>query len=160
MCCVRLELPVKCPRFCLSIHRERYLSHFIDEWQCFLSTFLYKLKNALYEQPQIRIFSKRLHRQWRCISQKFMLSIRNSRLLHQLRMDFEWIGSFCLIILTHPYQYEFFQPKYGKVTATGLEPRTTWFLNEHSTIWPNWPNELCSEYLSVRCIWRYVLHNK
>ena len=27
----------------------------------------------------------------------------------------------------------------GEVTATGLEPRTTWFLNEHSTIWPNWP---------------------
>ena len=27
-----------------------------------------------------------------------------------------------------------------KVTATGLEPRTTQFLNEHSTIWPNiWP---------------------
>ena len=24
-----------------------------------------------------------------------------------------------------------------KVTATGLEPRTTQFLNEHSTIWPN-----------------------
>ena len=25
----------------------------------------------------------------------------------------------------------------GKVTATGLEPRTTQFLNEHSIIWPN-----------------------
>ena len=24
-----------------------------------------------------------------------------------------------------------------EVTATGLEPRTTLFLNEHSTIWPN-----------------------
>ena len=24
------------------------------------------------------------------------------------------------------------------VTATGPEPRTTQFLNEHSTIWPNW----------------------
>ena len=23
------------------------------------------------------------------------------------------------------------------MTATGLEPRTTQFLNEHSTIWPN-----------------------
>ena len=23
--------------------------------------------------------------------------------------------------------------------ATGLEPRTTYLLNEHSTIWPNWP---------------------
>ena len=26
----------------------------------------------------------------------------------------------------------------GEVTATGLEPRTTEFLNEHSTIWLNW----------------------
>ena len=26
-------------------------------------------------------------------------------------------------------------------TETGLEPRTTQFLNEHSTIWPNWPND-------------------
>ena len=26
----------------------------------------------------------------------------------------------------------------GEVTATGLEPRTTYFLNEHSTIWLNW----------------------
>ena len=25
------------------------------------------------------------------------------------------------------------------MTATGLEPRTTQFVNEHSTIWPNWP---------------------
>ena len=34
-------------------------------------------------------------------------------------------------------------PKDIKATATGLEPRTTWFVNEHSTIWPNrpvWPN--------------------
>ena len=63
MCCVRLELPVKCPRFCKNVHRESYLSHFFDDWQYFLSTFLYKLKNALYEQPQIGIFSKRLYRQ-------------------------------------------------------------------------------------------------
>ena len=27
------------------------------------------------------------------------------------------------------------------MTATGLEPRTTLFVNEHSTIWTNWPNE-------------------
>ena len=27
-----------------------------------------------------------------------------------------------------------------KVTATGLKPRNTQFVNEHSTIWPNWPN--------------------
>ena len=26
---------------------------------------------------------------------------------------------------------------YSQVTATGLEPRTTQFMNEHSTIWPN-----------------------
>ena len=24
------------------------------------------------------------------------------------------------------------------MTATGLEPRSIWFVNEHSTIWPNW----------------------
>ena len=24
------------------------------------------------------------------------------------------------------------------MTATGLEPTTTWFVNEHSTIWPKW----------------------
>ena len=63
MCCVCLELPVKCPRFSKSVHRERYPSHFLGKWQCFLSTFLYKLKKALYEQPQIGIFSKRLYRQ-------------------------------------------------------------------------------------------------
>ena len=27
------------------------------------------------------------------------------------------------------------------VTATGPEPITTQFVNEHSTIWPNWPND-------------------
>ena len=27
------------------------------------------------------------------------------------------------------------------MTATGLEPTTTYFVNEHSTIWPNWPND-------------------
>ena len=42
------------------------------------------------------------------------------------------------------------------LTATGLEPRTTYFLNEHSTIWPNWPNYravfwelICSVLLTV-----------
>ena len=98
---MRLQLPLKCPRFCYSVHRERYLSHFIDEWQCFLSTFLYKLKNALYEQRQIGIFLKRFYRQWRCISQTFMFSIQNSRLLHQLRMDFKWIGSSWLFLPIH-----------------------------------------------------------
>ena len=34
--------------------------------------------------------------------------------------------------LGHFHNYE------NDVTATGLEPRTTQFLNEHSTIWPNW----------------------
>ena len=29
----------------------------------------------------------------------------------------------------------------SEVTATRLEPRTIQFLNEHSTIWPNWPND-------------------
>ena len=27
------------------------------------------------------------------------------------------------------------------VTVTGLEPKTTWFVNEHWTIWWNWPND-------------------
>ena len=31
--------------------------------------------------------------------------------------------------------------KIAIVTATGLEPRTTSFVKEHSTIWPNWPND-------------------
>ena len=29
----------------------------------------------------------------------------------------------------------------GEVTGTGVEPITTCFLNKHSTIWPNWPND-------------------
>ena len=33
-----------------------------------------------------------------------------------------------------------FEKSEGEVTATGLEPITAYFLNEHSTIWPNWPN--------------------
>ena len=28
-----------------------------------------------------------------------------------------------------------------EVTETGLEPRTTKFLKEHLSIWPNWPND-------------------
>ena len=44
----------------------------------------------------------------------------------------------------------------GEATATGLEPRTTWFLNEHLTIWPNWVNDragfwvlICTVQLTV-----------
>ena len=40
--------------------------------------------------------------------------------------------------------------------ATGLEPITTSFVNEHSTIWPNWPNDwaalwvlICTVHLTV-----------
>ena len=29
----------------------------------------------------------------------------------------------------------------GEVTATGHQPRTAYFLNEHSNIWPNWPGD-------------------
>ena len=43
-----------------------------------------------------------------------------------------------------------------EVTAKGLEPTTTYFLNEHSTIWPNWPNDwavpwvlICTVHLNV-----------
>ena len=35
------------------------------------------------------------------------------------------------------------------VTATGLEPRTTWFVNEHLTIWPNWPFKWLSCVMST-----------
>ena len=133
---MRLELPVKCPRFCFSVHRERYLSYFIDEWQCFLSTFLYKLKNALYEQPQIGTFSKRLHRQWRCISQTFMLSIRNSRLLHQLRMDFEWIGSFVWLFLPIHTSMSSFNQNMANVKMQDAyllrnNPKGHWFSNNY-----------------------------
>ena len=45
----------------------------------------------------------------------------------------------------------------AQVTATGLEPRTAYFVNEHSTIWPNWPNDwavfwvlICTVHLSVQ----------
>ena len=112
--------------------RKISFSIYCDEWQCFLSTFLYKLRNAFYEQPQIGFFSKRFYRQWTCISQKFIFSIRNSRLLHRLRMDFKWIGSFCLIILIHPHQPYFFQPKYAKCKDTrcillGNNPKDNWF---------------------------------
>ena len=37
----------------------------------------------------------------------------------------------------------------GKVTATGLEPRTTSFLNEHSTIWANCPNDWAVFWLFI-----------
>ena len=42
------------------------------------------------------------------------------------------------------------------MTATGLEPQTTKFVNEHSTIWPKWPNDwalfwvlICTMHLTV-----------
>ena len=42
------------------------------------------------------------------------------------------------------------------MTATGLEPRATSLVNEHSTIWPNWPNDwsmfwmiICTVHLTV-----------
>ena len=44
----------------------------------------------------------------------------------------------------------------GEVIATGLEPRTTYFLNGQSTTWQNWPNDwavfwglICIEHLTV-----------
>ena len=39
-----------------------------------------------------------------------------------------------------------------KVTATGFEPRTTYFVNEHSTIWPNWPYAFQSESTLYCCL--------
>ena len=47
----------------------------------------------------------------------------------------------------------------GEVTATGLETRTTEFLNEHSTNCPNWPNwPILAKWLSVhlRTKWFWV----
>ena len=42
------------------------------------------------------------------------------------------------------------------MTGTRLESRTTYFINEHSTIWPNWPNDwavfwvlICTVHLTV-----------
>ena len=44
----------------------------------------------------------------------------------------------------------------GEVTANELEHRTTYFLNEHSTIWRNWPKDwavfwvvICTVHLTV-----------
>ena len=44
----------------------------------------------------------------------------------------------------------------AEVIATGHEPRTTQFFNEHSAIWPNWPNDravfwvlICTVYFTV-----------
>ena len=46
----------------------------------------------------------------------------------------------------------------GEVTATWLKPTTTLFLNEHSTIWSNWPNDSAVfRVLICNCIWLYVL---
>ena len=50
---------------------------------------------------------------------------------------------------------------YGSVTTTGFELTTNQFVNEeHSTIQPNWSNEmneLCCEYFSVWCIQLYII---
>ena len=35
------------------------------------------------------------------------------------------------------------------VTATGLEPRTTEFVNEHWTIWPNWANNTAAFWVLI-----------
>ena len=44
----------------------------------------------------------------------------------------------------------------SEMTPTGLEPRTIYFFNEHSTNWPNWPNAwavfwvlFCTVHLTV-----------
>ena len=55
-----------------------------------------------------------------------------------------------------------------ELTATGLESRTTYFLNEHSTIWPNWPDDwavfrvlICSVHLTVcSCHIRYAFQSE
>ena len=37
----------------------------------------------------------------------------------------------------------------GEVTATGVELRNTHFINEHSTIWPNCPNDWAAFWLLI-----------
>ena len=56
----------------------------------------------------------------------------------------------------------------GEVTVTGLEPRSTYFLNEHSTIWPNWSNDravfwvlICTVHLTLcSCHVTYVFESE
>ena len=56
----------------------------------------------------------------------------------------------------------------GEVAATGLETRTIYFLNEHSTIWPNWPNDravfwvlICTVHLTVcSCYVKYAFQSE
>ena len=36
--------------------------------------------------------------------------------------------------------YKMLKQTYFK-SATGREPTATYFVNEHSTVWPNWPND-------------------
>ena len=56
----------------------------------------------------------------------------------------------------------------GEVTATWLEPTTTLFLNEHSTIWSKWPNNwavfwvlICTVHLTeCSCHVMYASHGE
>ena len=56
----------------------------------------------------------------------------------------------------------------GEMTATGLEPRTTYFLNGQSTFWQNWPNDgavfwglICIVHLTVyTCHVMYVFSER
>ena len=56
----------------------------------------------------------------------------------------------------------------GEVTATGVKTRTTYFLNEHSTMWLNWPNDwavfwvlICTVHLTVcSCHVTYVFQSE
>ena len=38
------------------------------------------------------------------------------------------------------------------MTATGLDPATTYFVNEHSTMWPNWPNHWAVLWVLIRTL--------
>ena len=37
----------------------------------------------------------------------------------------------------------------SEVTPTGVDPKTTCFLNEHSTIWPNWPTDSAAFWVLI-----------
>ena len=68
------------------------------------------------------------------------VDLADMQLISKLNKRFQFL--FCVIDICSKYAgKKLITIELLIVTATGLEPRTTLFLNEHSTIWPNWPND-------------------
>ena len=69
-------------------------------------------------------------------------------------MNFMWLDAMAAVQIILMF-------KNHKVNATGFEPTTTQFDNEHSTVQPNWPNDLAKlpKWSSVRLQtkWLWVL---